>query len=506
VVGLGQGEAPLVKETPLRTRLAALALSLLSAGFYAGDAPAQPVAADAFGPCADAKEKPALAGSLCARVSAPLDERTPSAGRVTLFVRKFPAQGRRLGQLWLVAGGPGESGATFYPLLERLRSAAPGYDLMVPDHRGTGYSTRLCPTEESPESAGETALEGAEWGTCFASLQAESARARAFSISNAARDLRSLIDRYRAGGHVYLYGVSYGTQLVLRTMQAAPPRKVDGIVLDSLVPRETTQQWDLSRRAMVVDQVGRAVLADCDRRSDCRSMVGGSAEAALAAIEADKKAETELGSPPKVFFGALLDDPVQRAAIPAIIAGLRSGDLKPLQDAKARFDVMGAKFNDYPQSPSSIPLVTMISVSENDARPNLTHDQLQDEARGQLFTSPLPGFLIDPGVPSYAKDASFGQEPRVLPPTLVMQGDLDPKTPYAGAVEHVAALRTSGPISMMRVSGAPHFLVFTAPDCSIQAIRRFLAHQRTPEVCSVRAAPRAVTARSTTAARSAWRS
>src|SRR4051794_28087126 len=73
--------------------------------------------ADGFVGCLDAKEDTALAGSLCARFSAPLDYADPSRERIELFVRKFPAPGRSAGQVWLVAGGPGESGASFYPLL-----------------------------------------------------------------------------------------------------------------------------------------------------------------------------------------------------------------------------------------------------------------------------------------------------------------------------------------------------------------------------------------------------
>jgi hypothetical protein len=41
-----------------------------------------------------------------------------------------------------------------------------------------------------------------------------------------------------------------------------------------------------------------------------------------------------------------------------------------------------------------------------------------------LFTSPLP---------AYPHDRYFGQFPTKVPPPLVLQGTLDPKTPYAGA-------------------------------------------------------------------------
>jgi hypothetical protein len=146
-----------------RSGLAAV-IVLLAVGGLCVSASAQPHSAPittssgtarlGFIPCADADAKPALAGSLCARTTAPLDAQAPSGGRIELFVRLFPATTHAVGQLWLVAGGPGESGASFYPLLARLRAAAPGYDLVIPDHRGTGFSTRLCPAEEAPASPG----------------------------------------------------------------------------------------------------------------------------------------------------------------------------------------------------------------------------------------------------------------------------------------------------------------------------------------------------------------
>lgn len=103
-----------------------------------------------FAPCIDAASKPALAGSLCAveRVAAdPSGLSGAPAAEFQLFVRKFPATGQARGQVWLVAGGPGESGASFYGLLPVLRKAFAGFDLLVPDHRGTGFSTRCARTK-----------------------------------------------------------------------------------------------------------------------------------------------------------------------------------------------------------------------------------------------------------------------------------------------------------------------------------------------------------------------
>ena len=458
----------------VRTIVIAVAAALV---FVGGCAQAAPVSnpSEGFAACPDALVEPALSGSLCAHVQAPLDYGRAGGERIDLFVREFPVRGRSRGQVWLVAGGPGESGASFYPLLATLRSVFAGYELIVPDHRGTGFSTRLCPDEESPASPGGAALQGAEWETCFAEMRANAARTSSFTITNAARDLQGLMDRY-GRGRVLLYGVSYGTQLVLRMLTVAPPRRLDGVILDSLVPPETTDAWDLSHRSAVVDAVGRRVLADCDARNSCRNMVGGSAEAALRAIEADPKLSAMVpGGRPKLFFGMLLDVPQLRAQIPAIIAGLRKGDARAAQSAAAGLTAFAAASDRYPQSPPSIPLVSLISASENNARPGLTKSQVEAEAAPLLFTSSLPDQLVGGASNAYPRDAAFGRHPSSRPPMLVLQGDMDPKTPYEGAVAHIRLLPDPRAIHLVTIEGGPHFLLLTAPDCFAREVSFFVA-------------------------------
>src|SRR5262249_2584362 len=151
-------------------------------------------------------------------------------------------------------------GASLYPFVDRLRRAFPDYDLMIPDHRGTGFSTRICPVEESPNSPGGTAILGNEWVTCLGSIAGAPERARAFSTANAARDLQLLMGRYPTSGKVVLYGVSYGTQLVLRTLRDAPPSRLDQVVLDSLMPKQSEKSLDLTHRSAIADKAGRKFL------------------------------------------------------------------------------------------------------------------------------------------------------------------------------------------------------------------------------------------------------
>lgn len=435
-------------------------------------APAEP--SPAFAPCADAAAFEALKDSQCVRAAVPLD-RAPGAGpeQAELFLRRFPAMGARRGEVWLVVGGPGESGASFYPLLETFRRAFPGYDLVIPDHRGTGYSSRICPQEEAVGSEDGAALGGSEWGPCIGYAYAHRARTHAFTITNAALDLSALIDRYRGDGEVRVYGVSYGTQMVLRMMQVAPP-VLDGIILDGLVPPDDDAGRDLSHRTAVVDETGRAVLGPDGVLAYQRLIA-----AAPTAVWRERIPGGDL----KRFMGMLLDFPTARRQIPALIEGLGRGDTTTLDLVLADLERVTGGLNAYPQSASSLPLVMLISGSENNLRPDLTEEAVLAESGAALFTSPLAGFLVANPLPLYAHDAFWNANPARLPPTLVVQGTLDPKTPYAGAVAHVERLSGAGPVWLATVEGAPHFIAFSAPDCFARITAAFLLKTEPVDRC-----------------------
>lgn len=445
-----------------------------------------------FDACLDAGTRADLNASVCAREQVPLAYASPEAQageQLSLFVRKFPAPGTAKGTVWLVAGGPGESGASLYPFIERLRRSFRDFDLLVPDHRGTGYSSRLCPAEEAPASAGGTSLAGAEWGSCFGQLASQPERARQFTITHAAHDLRRLIVRHHDGKPVYVYAVSYGTQLVLRALQIGQ-LPVAGLVLDSLVPLQTADRWDLSRRSLVVDDVGRQVLARCDADPGCAAVLGEPAHAVYVRVLARTAQQPALldGLPGRNLprlLGSLLDIRALRERIPFLLRDLDQGRNDELASVLAQLPTISKALLGYPQSPPSIPLVSIISGSENNLRPTLTAALLKEEEDALLFKSALPGLLLQPTLPMYARDAYFGGKPAWMPPTLVLSGTLDPKTHYAGAIDHVAALRRSGKIGQVAVAGAPHFILWSAPDCFERHTSEFVAGVRPLETDAV---------------------
>ena len=444
--------------------------------------------ATSFAPCDDAASDPALAGSLCAREEVPGD---PSglagapARPVSLFVRKFPAQGTARGQVWLVAGGPGESGAAFYGMVPTLRRAFPGFDLVMPDHRGTGFSTRMCPAEEAPGSLGGTALDGAEWGSCFAHLNAHPAYTRQFSQTNAALDLKRLLERNPHQGKTYLYGVSYGTQLVLRTV--AVGAKVDGLVLDSLVPLQDDATADLSRRSLVTDAVGREILAACER-GRCGDRIGEPLEPLYRRVLARAEAEPALlanvpGQDLKRLFGTMLDFPDAASRIPDIVKELDAGRDTQLKEALADVQRKAASMGTFPQLTPSMPLVILISGSENNLQPGRTMDEVKQEEASLLFASSIPGHLVGNPIPLYERDAWFARLPERLPPTLVLQGSRDAKTPHGAAVRHIEALRKAGPVQLFTDEGGGHSVLWADRQCSAAEVMQFVLGKGAPTRC-----------------------
>lgn len=442
-----------------------------------------------FVPCDDAASHPALKDSLCAREQVPADPSGFSGaprGEMTLFVRKFPAAETARGQVWLIAGGPGESGASFYKLLPQLNAAFPGMDLIMPDHRGTGYSTRMCPEEESAGSPGGMALAGAEWASCFRRLGEQPGYTRQFSETNAAHDLKLLIERTPRKGKTYLYGVSYGTQLVLRTV-ALGTSGIDGVVLDFLVSMQDDDKADISSRSLVADAVGRQVLADCDASPACSRQMGAPAAAVYRRLLDRAANEPGLfdsvpGKNPKLLFGNLLDIPEAAPQIPYLIKELEQGKGERMQAVIAQVEKQMESFGGFAQSPPSTPLVILITASENNLRPGRTAADVEKEEAGLLFTSSLPGHAVNTPLPLYKRDAWFATLPRRLPPTLVIHGDRDGKTPYDAAVRHIEALRGAGPVRLYTAPGKGHFVLWT-DRCARDEIRNFVLGKNDGKRC-----------------------
>ena len=428
-----------------------------------------------YTPCQQENGVEVIGNSQCVTFQVPLDYLVPEGDTLELFVRKFPSVQKSEGSVWLIAGGPGESGASLYPLIDQFKELFPNMDIYVPDHRGTGLSGKICPDQEAVASTGGISLVGEEWGACFGYMFQNQEYVQAFSITNAANDLKYMINETSGEEKRYVYGVSYGTQLVLRMLQLGSV-KLDGVILDSLVPLQDDEKHDLSHRSQVTNDVGRQVLAHFQKIEKQKEVtLEKQLENVLLRSKNDGVFIKNLPKQDlKHLFGMFLDVPQARNRIPQVIKSLYQEDFEPLNSVLEDIQQFYQSYAKYTTSPSSIPLVQVISSSENNLRTNLTKEEVERESEQLLFASPLPQLLAGNSMPVYQRDPYFGKIPAKMPRTLVVHGTLDPKTHLNGAWKHVELLSKDNPVDLVKVKDAPHFVALFAPDAFKVSVTTFL--------------------------------
>lgn len=158
----------------------------------------------------------------CAFVNMPLDYETPDAGRFRVLVKRVKESEKPTAQVWMLHGGPGASAtADLHRLSFGIPEERPDIAYYAVDHRGMGGSERLGCKEPDPQPD-DARL---KWAACMDSLKSSVGVERLSQIttSNAARDLGTLIEKYRVPGvTVIVNGNSYGTTLAHRYMQMFP--------------------------------------------------------------------------------------------------------------------------------------------------------------------------------------------------------------------------------------------------------------------------------------------
>jgi pimeloyl-ACP methyl ester carboxylesterase len=163
--------------------------------------------------------------------------------KISIAVRRMPAVNESTAQLWLLAGGPGQSGiVSFAANMELIREQVrelDNFDLYTLDHRGVGDSYFLgCPDLQDRPA-------------CLAHIDAYYGdRLQGITTTASARDVGELIRATSQDDQqVFVLGVSYGTYLAQRYVQLFPTQ-ADGIILDSIVPVDAdASTWNAAYNA-----------------------------------------------------------------------------------------------------------------------------------------------------------------------------------------------------------------------------------------------------------------
>ncbi len=382
----------------------------------------------------------------CASTAVPLFWEHPSGLELHVQALRLSAAEPPRAQLWLVHGGPGSSGVRgFAQLMAQLHAADPGLELLTLDHRGVGLSHKLvCPVEEAAASPGARRILREEVESCARSLRERyGERLAAFSTEQAARDLVAhLRAGRRPGVPVFLLGTSYGSYLVQRVLQVAPSA-VDGAVLDGVLPPGAS----FAGRALASERVGLRILKACAADSLCGVRLGAAPGERLRRLYARLAAghcAALPGGPRRVrrWLARMLVYGPTNAAIPAVIHRLERcspRDVAALSHLQAA--LFGARGGMAQLDPSySRVLRNTIVFSElwpGDAPPapesppgDLLFDP-GDESFDHWLAPRWPRYLVSPRPVSRLR-------PDV--PLLLLQGQLDPATPWEAAADFASNL------------------------------------------------------------------
>lgn len=378
---------------------------------------------------------------VCGRVQVPLQWDRPEGPTIELYVKKVPASAPAGRSLWILTGGPGQAGVGAEGLARVITAEDPGVTVWLPDHRGTGASTRLeCRAQESLTSPGGRAIVEAEWPACREALVEQWGEGLgAFRTTEAARDVVGLIEATREPGEqVFVLGVSYGTYLANRYLQVAP-NQAAGVIFDSVCPPD---HCFLSDQDLGEDQAAEQLFGLCAQDPTCSAHLGPDPWATFGEVMtrlAQGHCRMGLGGTEATVInvrslaGTMMMHAVIRRALPAVVHRLDRCNTEDRAAISALFNALfspppeGA-FN--PMAGYSWPLGINILSSELWSPEMPTPEQLHQRWEDTLSCRGVGRQLawMVPGWPTY-------QEPLALTravtdrPLLILNADLDPATP-----------------------------------------------------------------------------
>jgi pimeloyl-ACP methyl ester carboxylesterase len=430
-----------------------------------------------FEPCPDDDPAP---GAECASIQVPANWDDPEGESITFVVRRIVRAESR-GQLWLLSGGPGQPGYLFAQEERFFGQLAPGFDLYMPDHRGTGDSTYLnCPDVFSPGGVQDCVSRmETTWGDA----------APYFNITQAARDVGEVIAKVRKPEEpVLVMGISYGTTWAHRYLQVFPDQ-ASGIVLDSPCPPGTCNL--AVSHASAGNDVARSLFELCAADAVCSTKLGENPwarfSALLDALDAGHCPALylngqELGH--KVF--GLMHSPWMLGYVPALVYRLERCEPADLAAISHLFEIPYERQTE----PVAMALQFHIFLSEIFPEPAPTVAEVRAGLDALLVASLEPLYLAQarPLWPVYPRDEYVGTYATTDTPLLILTGTLDPVTPPAIAApfgEHYQGEHQH----YVPVERATHNVVGDA--CGQELIQSFFADPLAPldTSCAVNTPP-----------------
>lgn len=452
----------------------------------------------------------------CANFTMPRDRTGVFDGETTVRAIRQPArEGPRLGTLFVIAGGPGQSSLVMLELMDQLFTGANRYDIVAVDQRGSGMSEPLvCPQLDSGLSewgGSDPALDGPVTA-CSDSLGG--ARG-SYNTYEAVEDLETV--RADLGvENATFFGISYGTKVAMAYAKAHPNR-TKALLLDSVLPTDMPETFDLESLAAL-----RGALERICASGRCRgvSTQPVSDTQRLATQLARRPVATRLTLPQGGGVSVAIDDkalhdiiftadfnPFIYSQLPSMLKAALAGDNAQLKRLYAvAFGVYGVtapssdSYNPYRFSTAMFLATTCADFDPPWTRGAvLTGRQQAIESAAAL----IPEDLFSPfpretavGRSTSALCRGWQQEPIPPPivqgplpeiPTLALSGELDLRTPVSWAQSAVAGNSLARVVS---IPNAGHSVVSSdISKCALSFAKRFLVFGTTDGGCKDTAPP-----------------
>jgi pimeloyl-ACP methyl ester carboxylesterase len=479
-------------------RLASTLLSAASLSLACAALPRAAQAAIVWGVCAESNN------IACGHLTVPLDPSNPSAGAITLALRRHRAPiGEARDAVIALAGGPGQSAVPFLGQFDALLGPIVATrDLIAFDQRGTGFSHPLsC-------AAFEHARNGSPQAVALCGNEIGETRGL-YTTAQTVADIEAI---RQAGGYekLVLYGTSYGTKVAERYAQEHPT-SVEALVLDSVVPPNGPEAFDRATFA-AIPRVLRQLCsgASCKRITpnpvhDLSGLVRriGSGAARGTAIDGFGHAETKRITSDDLVEILLAGDfnPILRSEFPAAARSAVAGDTAALARLIARAEGGGEEEESLGEA-FDVPLYYSTICDETSFPWNPAANAVKRlrEARAALsaigasafapFTSANALALSDvpacAGWPRTPGGPEVNDAPLPDVPTLVLSGADDLRTPTSGALEVANAIPDA---NLLVAPNTGHSVLGADPTpCARNALKSFF-EQRAVKQCKDRKPP-----------------
>lgn len=446
------------------------------------------LAASALPASAGAQLRGCPVGTVCSRVTVPLDRTDPAKGELKLFVARRPAGKRSRGTILSLAGGPGESAVSTFGLTTDVLGGAveKRYDIVSFDARGTGRSGVVrCPEIQRDQRQRSSKA-------AAACVQRLGARRGLYNADDQVLDIEAV--RQALGIEKWdLYGTSFGTKAALRYAQDHPDR-VGRLLLDSTL-RPSGPTADARE---VIRALPRVLSESCPSDTcpvtknvwkELQKLVGRLRQGAMAGTvydEAGNAHRRKLG-PVQIFDLMLEGDfiPALREALPAAIVAANRGDAAPLLRLD-RLDLAGTpslpaqEFSSGAYAAGSCEDIDMPWDYSADPPTRLEQARANLTAMGPEAFAPFDvGTILQGDYLSLCREWPAPVRPPAhhtdeLPnlPMLFVEGRQDLRTPLEDARELAATVPKAKLLSVPRVGHA--VLVSDPTGCSQRIARRFL--------------------------------